>query len=118
LICSGAAGHHAGLPAHTRARIGTVHGHFSGPPLLEGTLQRVRLLRRLFGPRPVLIGSGGIFHGRDALALIRAGADLIQIFTALVYRGPSAPGSIGRELAREMRRLGVRSLSAIRGMDI
>lgn len=116
-VCGGAAEHHTDLPAPTRNRIGRVQGLFSGPALLQGTAHRLRFLRRSFGPRPVLVGSGGIYEGKDALLLLRAGADLLQIFTALVYRGPSAPGRIARELVREMRRMGARSLSSIRGMD-
>lgn len=117
-ICGGAAERQVDLPALTRTRIGPLKGLYAGPALLQSTAHRLRFLRRSFGPRPVLIGSGGIYEGKDALLLLRAGADLLQIFTALVYRGPSAPGQIGRELAEEMHRLGARSLSSVRNMDL
>jgi dihydroorotate dehydrogenase len=84
-----------GLPA---AR--DVVGGLSGAPLQELALATVRRLRELLGPQIALIGSGGVDDGESALALHAAGADLVQIYTGLVYRGPRLIDECLRALAR------------------
>jgi dihydroorotate dehydrogenase len=64
------------------------------------------------------VACGGIFSGADALRAVRAGADLVQLLTALVWRGPGTPGMVCRELVAELRRAGSRSLAALRGQDL
>jgi dihydroorotate dehydrogenase len=64
-------------------------GGLSGRPLHEQSLAIVRRVRELIGPGVVLIGAGGVASGADAQAMRDAGADLVQIYTALVYRGPA-----------------------------
>ncbi len=49
----------------------------------------VRDLRALLGPDVPLIGVGGISSAADATAMLAAGADLIQVYTGLIYRGPA-----------------------------
>ncbi len=71
-------------------------GGLSGRPLLPGMLAAVGRARELVGDRLVLIGSGGVFSAEDASAAISAGADLVQLWTGLVYRGP---GLIGESIA-------------------
>jgi dihydroorotate dehydrogenase len=63
-------------------------GGLSGAPLRERSLAVVRQLRVLLGPQMPLIGVGGISSAADAAAMLRAGADLIQVYTGLIYRGP------------------------------
>ena len=70
-------------------------GGLSGTPLLELSLGAVRRLRAELGARPVIIGVGGIDSVAAARAMLAAGADLIQVYTGLVYRGPR----LVRELA-------------------
>jgi dihydroorotate dehydrogenase len=60
----------------------------SGEPLRERSLAVVRQLRALLGPDMPLIGVGGISSAADAAAMLAAGADLIQVYTGLIYRGP------------------------------
>ena len=72
----------AGLPHAERP------GGLSGEPLRERSAAVVRQLRELLGPQLPLIGVGGIGSAADAAALFAAGADLIQVYTGLVYRGP------------------------------
>lgn len=69
-------------------------GGLSGRPLLPGMLAAVSRARQLAGDRLVLIGSGGIFSGDDAAAALDAGADLVQLWTGLVYRGPGLIGQV------------------------
>ncbi len=64
-------------------------GGLSGAPLRPLADQVLARLRREVGSDYPLIGVGGIFSGRDALAKREAGADLIQIYTGLIYRGPA-----------------------------
>ncbi|HTY95154.1 MAG TPA: quinone-dependent dihydroorotate dehydrogenase [Steroidobacteraceae bacterium] len=63
-------------------------GGLSGEPLRERSRAVVGKLRQLLGPDMPLIGVGGIGSVADAAAMFAAGADLIQLYTALVYRGP------------------------------
>lgn len=63
-------------------------GGLSGGPLRERSLAVVRQLRGLLGPQLPLIGVGGISSAADAAAMFAAGADLIQLYTGLIYRGP------------------------------
>ncbi len=64
-------------------------GGLSGVPLLERALRAVRTIRAAVGPGVPIIGVGGVASASDAAAMRAAGADLVQIYTGLVYRGPS-----------------------------
>ncbi len=75
-------------------------GGLSGRPLLPGTLAAVSRARELAGDRLVLIGSGGVSSGDDAAAALGAGADLVQLWTGLVYRGPGLIGQAIRSVER------------------
>lgn len=63
-------------------------GGLSGRPLFEMSTELLRRMRVMTKGKIPLIGSGGVFTAEDAYAKIRAGASLVQIYTALVYRGP------------------------------
>jgi dihydroorotate dehydrogenase len=91
-------------------------GGLSGAPL-RGRAERTcaRLFRRTGGRLPI-VGVGGIFTAEDAYRRIRAGASLVQVYTALVYEGPGLPRSLCAGLARLLRRDGVR-LAAVVGID-
>ncbi|HET6380332.1 MAG TPA: quinone-dependent dihydroorotate dehydrogenase [candidate division Zixibacteria bacterium] len=79
-----------------RSRHAGEAGGLSGAPLRQAMLARVALARRLGGPDLVLVASGGISSGQDVAAAYEAGADLVQLWTGLVYRGP---GLIGEAVA-------------------
>ena len=64
-------------------------GGLSGAPLRPLAETAVRIARRELGAAAVIIGVGGIASGGDARAMLAAGADLVQVYTGLVYRGPS-----------------------------
>jgi dihydroorotate dehydrogenase len=90
-------------------------GGLSGRVLREksfGIFQAVA--RALFG-KAVLISVGGIDSGAEAYRRLRAGASLVQIYTALVYQGPSLPRRVNEELLRLMERDGVKSIYEIIG---
>jgi dihydroorotate dehydrogenase len=63
-------------------------GGLSGAPLREVSTRMIGTLRGLLPRRVALIGVGGVFTAEDAKEKIQAGADLVQIYTGLVYRGP------------------------------
>ncbi len=82
------------LPADFRAEAGGL----SGPCLKEKSLEILRLFYRLTEGTIPLIGAGGIASGADAYARIRAGASLVQLYTALVYHGPALVSRIVRDI--------------------
>jgi len=75
-------------------------GGLSGAPLKTLALERLRDFRSATGGALPLIAVGGIENGVDAFDRIRAGASLVQLYTALVYQGPGLAEEIGRELKR------------------
>ena len=76
-------------------------GGLSGAPLAKRATEVIRLIRQA-APAPfVIIGVGGIMSGSDAQEKIEAGADLLQIYSGLVYRGPALVREIKRALSFE-----------------
>ncbi|AMO24875.1 quinone-dependent dihydroorotate dehydrogenase [Ramlibacter solisilvae] len=76
-------------------------GGLSGAPVLEASNRVIRRLRSVLGPGFPIIGVGGILSSKDALAKIDAGADVVQIYTGLIYRGPALVDEIARALKGE-----------------
>lgn len=64
-------------------------GGVSGAPVRQVSTEVIRQLRQAVGPALPIIGAGGIMDTEDALEKIDAGADLVQIYTGLIYRGPA-----------------------------
>lgn len=64
-------------------------GGLSGTPVLEASNRVIRQLRAALGRDFPIIGVGGILSAQDAVSKIDAGADLVQIYTGLIYQGPS-----------------------------
>lgn len=93
-------------------------GGLSGAPLHDLALQRLRDFRRVLGSKLPLIGVGGIANADHAYARIRAGASLIQIYSAMVYEGPYLAARINRELTDLLRRDGFGSVGDAVGADI
>ena len=74
-------------PEHSN--LPTEAGGLSGRPLLPASLRTIEGLRAATGPAMPIIGVGGIARGEDAVAMVRAGANLVQVYTGLVYQGPA-----------------------------
>jgi dihydroorotate dehydrogenase len=72
---------------------------------------------RFTAGRIPIIGCGGIASGADAYAKIRAGASLVQLYSALVFQGPGLVGRIKSELAALLRRDGFSSVADAVGTD-
>lgn len=66
----------------------TEAGGLSGQPVRESSNRVIRQLRSVVGSHFPIIGVGGVMSGSDALAKRKAGADLVQIYTGLIYEGP------------------------------
>ena len=63
-------------------------GGLSGGPVLQASNRVIRQLRAALGKSFPIIGVGGVMSGLDAVSKIRAGADVVQIYTGLIYKGP------------------------------
>ena len=74
-------------------RAGEVGG-LSGRPLFSRAVEAVGILREALPEGAMLIGVGGVFSAEDAREHFRAGADLVQVYTGLIYRGPGLAGEI------------------------
>jgi dihydroorotate dehydrogenase len=73
---------------------GADQGGLSGRPLLPGTLAAIEAIRAAAGDRFTVFASGGIFSGEDARRARDAGADVVQIWTGMVYAGPGLIGEV------------------------
>jgi dihydroorotate dehydrogenase len=78
---------------------GTETGGLSGRPVFEASNRVIRRLRARLGPDMPIIGVGGVMSGADAAAKIAAGADLVQIYTGFIYRGPVLVTEAARAIA-------------------
>ena len=76
-------------------------GGLSGAPVLQASNHVIRLLRQALGPAYPIIGVGGVMSGADARSKIEAGADLVQIYTGLIYQGPALVVEAARALAAQ-----------------
>ncbi|APW40738.1 dihydroorotate dehydrogenase (quinone) [Rhodoferax koreense] len=88
----------AGLPHAEEA------GGLSGAPVFEASNQVIRQLRAALGPGFPIIGVGGILSGDDAVKKIAAGADVVQIYTGLIYRGPALVRQAAEAIRASVRR--------------
>ncbi|MGV2494661.1 quinone-dependent dihydroorotate dehydrogenase [Pelagerythrobacter aerophilus] len=92
-------------------------GGLSGAPLRDLAQQRLRDFRAATGGAIPLIGVGGIGSAEDAWARIRAGASLVQLYSAMVYEGPGLARRIVRGMEELMRRDGFATLAEAVGSE-
>ena len=78
----------------------TMKGGLTGKPIKDLSTQMIRIVYKLSNGQIPIIGVGGVFTGDDAFEKIKAGASLIQIYTALVYEGPTVLRRIENRLAK------------------
>ena len=86
-------------------------GGLSGEPLKPLALKALREFRAASGGEIPLVGVGGIATADDAWERIRAGASLVQLYTAMVYHGPGIAARIARGLAHRLERSGLASIA-------
>ena len=103
-------------PALTSAHANETGG-LSGAPLRDLAQQRISDFRSATGEALPLIGVGGIANAADAYARIRAGASLVQLYSALVYEGPMLARRINRDLCTLLARDGFANVAEAVGVD-
>jgi dihydroorotate dehydrogenase len=105
----------------SRPALKSVHaaeqGGLSGAPLRAMAQQRMFDFRKATGAAIPLIGAGGIASGADAYARIRAGATLVQLYSALVFEGPGLVKRINHDLLALMARDGITNIADAIGVD-
>lgn len=89
-------------------------GGLSGKPLFERSTIVLAKMRRLLGLKTAIIGVGGVDSAETALEKVRAGADLVQLYTGLIYGGPALPRRILRDMLQLLQRERVTSVAALR----
>ncbi len=105
-------------PSHMTDPLRAEAGGLSGAPLFPMALDAVgRVYRRTRGCIPI-IGSGGISTGEEAYAMIRAGASLVQFYTAMIFKGPGLVQRIKSDLAACLRRDGFASVADAVGAGV
>jgi dihydroorotate dehydrogenase len=92
-------------------------GGLSGEPLTDKSTEIIRNFYALTQGKIPIIGVGGISTGRDAYAKIKAGASLIQLYTSLVYRGPSVASCVNTELLECLKADGHSNIADAVGSD-
>src|SRR5207249_6194094 len=98
-----------------QSRYANEAGGLSGAPLKPLALDALRKFRRASAGEIPLIGVGGIASADDAWERIRAGASLVQLYTAMVYEGPGVARRIARGLADRLKREGIANIAEIVG---
>lgn len=104
-------------PASLRSRHRNEAGGLSGQPLTGKATSCLAAMHRFTEGRLPIIGCGGVASGADAYARIRAGASLVQLYSALVFHGPELVDGIKRELAERLRADGFKTVSDAIGAD-
>lgn len=75
-------------------------GGISGKPLLNLAVKTVELLRKVIGPEKLIVGCGGITQPGDALGLQQAGAQLVELYSGMIYAGPTLPAQCAEALRK------------------
>ncbi len=92
-------------------------GGLSGAPLHEKSLEVVRAIYREFQGTVPIIGVGGVMSGKCAESMMRAGANLVQVYTGLVYEGPTLVRRINKHLVDVVQSNGLGSISELVGTE-
>lgn len=91
-------------------------GGFSGAPLFDRSTIILAKMRQRVGPKMILIGVGGIESAARALQKIEAGANLVQLYTGMVYSGFGLPEQICKDLSKIVKEKGVASIGHFTGI--
>ena len=105
-------------PATLKSVHASESGGLSGTPLFAPSTALLREARARIGTKLVLVGVGGVSSGEAAYAKIRAGATLVQLYTALALEGPSLIARVKRELLALLARDGFANVSEAVGADV
>ena len=98
-------------------RHGQELGGLSGRPLFEVSTAMLARARQLAGPALVLVGAGGVDSAASAWSKIAAGADLVQLYSGLIYEGPFLPRRIAADLVRRLEERNIQRITDMRGIE-
>jgi len=104
-------------PAQLKSQYKEELGGLSGKPLMALATETLSDIYKATGGKVPLIGVGGISSGADAYTKIRAGASLVQLYSALVYEGPSLVDRIKKDLSTHLKEDGFTSVAEAVGAD-
>ncbi|NOZ41748.1 MAG: quinone-dependent dihydroorotate dehydrogenase [Alphaproteobacteria bacterium] len=107
-----------GLRDHLVSEFSNRDGGLSGKPLFELSTELLADMYRLTGGKIPLIGVGGISSGADAYRKIRAGASLVQLYSALIFHGPGLVRTIKSDLTAALKNDGFSCLQDAVGCDV
>ncbi|MCB1178822.1 MAG: quinone-dependent dihydroorotate dehydrogenase, partial [Leptospiraceae bacterium] len=93
-------------------------GGISGKVLQNKSTEFIKIARKKWQGKLPIIGVGGIMDGESALEKMKAGADLIQIYTGYIYKGPFLPYNILKYLDTYMKKEGINKISEIVGSSV
>lgn len=105
-------------PSDLKSNNASENGGLSGVPLKNLSTACIRDFYTLTDGKVPIVGCGGVSTGADAYEKIRAGASLIQIYTAIVYQGFPVVGRIKRELAECLTKDGYANVREAVGVDV
>ena len=97
---------------------GAESGGLSGAPLFELSTRALKTAHAVSGGKLTLIGAGGISNGAQAYAKITAGASLVQLYSALAYKGPGLADAIRRDLVLRLKADGFQSVADAVGTSL
>ncbi len=93
-------------------------GGLSGPPLKDKSNKLIKKVYELTEGKITIIGVGGISNGKDAFEKISLGANLIQLYTSLIYKGPGVVYKILKELSFSLEKKGLKSVNDLVGRNL
>jgi dihydroorotate dehydrogenase len=102
---------------HWRLDPTSVGGGLSGAPLRDRSTEGIRTLFRATRGQIPIVGVGGVSSARDAVQKLKAGASLVQVYSAMVYHGPGLIAQMRSDLAQAVLDEGKRSVEELIGMD-
>ena len=103
---------------HSKEAIDVIgRGGLSGKPIFERSLERVSFAYKHCKGSVPIIGVGGVDSGESALKMIKAGASIVELYSALVYKGPGIVRQILETIEKELVKLDKLSVSEIVGID-
>lgn len=101
-----------------RHKFATQAGGLSGKPLFEKANITLAKMRQYLGKDKIIIGVGGVDDSTSFIEKLKAGADLVQLYTGLVYKGPSLPFDILSQALVQLEQDGLKHISQYRDLHV
>lgn len=104
-------------PQHLQSKFSSEKGGLSGKPLKDKSRESISIAFRITQNHIPIIGVGGIFDHNDVINYLKAGASAVQIYTGLIYKGPSVAANINNELVNYLKTNGLKSITELIGIN-